>query len=182
MQCFELLDDAKKYISFDLISKNPQYAVIPFMSKNWPSTNKLWDHMGQVVMKASGEWVRLDVEVDGKGRTKTMYMCAYIKPTCLYIYVYNLQDDTSSMSGHTCSRATIAGSSSNSLAVWASKRGMPTDSAKANMTNALVNMCSWDICPFLLMEGAGFKNIIQIALDIGFANKTPLIVKDLLQS
>jgi hypothetical protein len=39
--------------------------------------------MGQVVMKASGEWVRFDVEVDGKGRTKTLYMCACIKPTCL---------------------------------------------------------------------------------------------------
>jgi len=41
--------------------------MMPFMSKNRPSTNKLWDRMGQVVVKASGEWVRLDVEVDGKG-------------------------------------------------------------------------------------------------------------------
>ncbi len=152
------------------------------MSKNRPSTNKLWDRMGQVVMKASGEWVRLDVEVDGKGRTKMVYMCACIKPTCLSIYVYNSRDGTSSMNGHTCSHAAIAGSSSNNLAVWASKRGMPTDSAKANMTNALVNMCSWDIRPFLSMEGASFKNVIQIALDIGFASKTPLLAKDLLQS
>jgi hypothetical protein len=29
--------------------------------------------MGQVIVKASDEWVRLDVKVDGKGRTKTMY-------------------------------------------------------------------------------------------------------------
>jgi hypothetical protein len=89
MQCFESLDDVKKKISVDLTNKNSQYAMIPFMLKNRPSTNKLWDCMGQVVMKASGEWVRLDVEVDGKGRTKTVYMCAYIKPTCLSIYVYN---------------------------------------------------------------------------------------------
>jgi hypothetical protein len=46
--------------------------------------------MGQVVVKASGEWVCLDVEVDGKGQTKTVYMCACIKPTCLNIYIYNL--------------------------------------------------------------------------------------------
>ncbi|CAM6070496.1 unnamed protein product [Sphagnum tenellum] len=59
---------------------------------------------------------------------------------------------------------------------------MPTDSAKANMTNALVNMCSWDVCPFSSMEGVGFENIIQTALDIGFASKTPLFAKDLLQS
>ncbi len=93
--------------------------------------------MGQVVMKASGEWVCLDVEVDGKGWTKTMYMCTCIKPTCLNIYLYNLQDGTSSMSSHTCSHATVAASSSNSLAIWASKRDMPTDSTKANMTNCL---------------------------------------------
>jgi hypothetical protein len=138
--------------------------------------------MGQVVVKANGEWVRLDVEVDGKGRTKTVYMCACIKPTCLNIYVYNLWDGTSSMSGHTCSRAATATSSSNSLAVWASKRGMPTDFAKYNMTNALVNMCSWDIRSFSLVEGAGFENVIQIALDIGFASKMPLLAEDLLQS
>jgi hypothetical protein len=59
---------------------------------------------------------------------------------------------------------------------------MPTDSAKANMTNALVNMCSWDIRPFSSVEGAGFKNVIQIALDIGFASETPLLAEDLLQS
>jgi len=117
MQCFESLDDAKKNISVDLTSKNPQYAVIPFTSKNRPLTNKLWDRMGQVVMNASGEWVHFNVEVDGKGRTKMVYMCACIKPTCLNIYVYNLVDDTSSMSGHTCSCVAIVASSSNSLAI-----------------------------------------------------------------
>jgi len=182
MQCFEFLDDAKKKIFVDLTNKNPQYAVIPFMSKNRPSTNKLWDRMGQVVMKASGEWLRLDVEVDGKGRTKTVYMCACIKPTCLSIYVYNSRDGTSSMNGHTCSRAATVASSSNNLAVWASMCNMPTDSAKYNMTNALVNMCSWDIRSFSSVEGAGFKNVIQTALDIGFASKTPLLTEYLLQS
>ncbi|CAM6022641.1 unnamed protein product [Sphagnum balticum] len=57
--------------------------------------------MGQVVMKASDEWVHLNVEVDGKGWTKTVYMCACIKPICLSIYIYNSRDGTSSMSGHT---------------------------------------------------------------------------------
>jgi hypothetical protein len=113
-----------------------------------------------VVVKVSGEWVCLDVEVDGKGRTKTVYMCTSIKLTCLSIYIYNLRDGTSSMSGHTCSHAVAVASSSNSLAIWASKCGMPTDSAKVNMTNALVNMCSWDICLFLSVDGAGFDNVI----------------------
>jgi hypothetical protein len=182
MQCFESLDDAKKKISVDLTSKNSQYAVIPFTSKNRPSTNKLWDRMGQVVVKASGEWVCLDVEVDGKGRTKMVYMCAYIKPICLSIYVYNSRDGTSSMSAHTYSHVVATASFSNSLAVWASKRGMPTNSTKANMTNALVNMCSWDIRSFSSMEGACFENVIQTTLDIGFASKVPLLVEDLLQS
>jgi hypothetical protein len=177
-----LLDDVKKKISIDLTSKNSQYVVIPFTSKNRPSTNKLWDRMGQVAVKVSGEWVRLDVEVDGKGRTKTVYMGACIKPTCLSIYIYNSRDDTLSMSGHTCLCAAAITSSSNNLAIWANKRGMPTDSTKANMTNALVNMCSWDIRPFSSVESVGFKNVIQTALDIGFASKTPLLVEDLLQS
>jgi len=86
----------------------------------------------------------------------------------------------SSMSGHTCSCVVAAASSSNSLTIWASKHDMPTNSTKANMTNALVNMCSWDIRPFSLVEGAGFKNVIQTTLDIGFASKTPLLAKDLL--
>jgi hypothetical protein len=59
---------------------------------------------------------------------------------------------------------------------------MPIDSAKANMTNALVNMCSWDIRPLSSVEGVGFENVIQTTLDIGFASKMPLLVKDLLQS
>ncbi len=84
------------------------------------------------------------------------------------------------MSGHTCLCVATAACSLNSLAVWASKCGMPIDSAKANMTNALVNMCSWDILPFSSMEGACFENVIQTALDIGFTNKMPLLTKDLL--
>ncbi len=63
----------------------------------------------------------------------------------------------SSMNGHTCLRATIAASFSNSLAVQASKRNMPTDSAKANMTNAFVNMCSWGIRPFSSVEAQASK-------------------------
>jgi hypothetical protein len=182
MQCFESLNDAKKKISIDLTNKNLQYAVIPFTLKNRPLTNKLWDRMGQVVVKANGEWVCLDVEVDGKGWIKTVYMCTCIKPTCLSIYVYNLRDGTSSMSGHTYSCAIATAYSLNNLAIWASKRGMPTDSAKANMTNALINMCSWDIRPFSSVEGAGFENVIHAALDIGFASKTPLLAEDLLHS
>jgi hypothetical protein len=133
-----------------------------------------------VVVKANGEWVHLDVEVDGKRQTKMVYMCAYIKPTCFNIYIYNSQDGTSSMCGHTYSHAVVTTSSSNNLAVWASKRDMLTDLAKANMTNALVNMCSWDIHSFSSVEGASFENVIQTALDIGFASKTPLLAEDLL--
>jgi hypothetical protein len=59
---------------------------------------------------------------------------------------------------------------------------MPTDPAKYNMTNALVNMCSWDIRSFSSMEGASFENVIQTALDINFASKTPLLAEDFLQS
>jgi hypothetical protein len=86
------------------------------------------------------------------------------------------------MNGHTCLHVVDATSSSNSLAVWANTHGMPTDSPKVNMTNALVNMWSWDIHPFSSMEGASFENVIQTALDIGFASKTPLLAEDLLQS
>ncbi len=66
----------------------------------------------------------------------------------------------SSMNGHTCLHVAAIASSSNSLAIWANKRDMPTNSAKANMTNVFVNMCSWDIRPFLSVEGTGFKNVI----------------------
>jgi hypothetical protein len=86
------------------------------------------------------------------------------------------------MNGHTCSRVAAVASFSNNLAVWVNKCGMLTDFAKANMTNALVNMCSWDIRPFSLVEGLGFENVIQTALDICFTSKTPLLVEDLLKS
>ncbi|KAH9530758.1 hypothetical protein CY35_19G001100 [Sphagnum magellanicum] len=76
MECFESLNDAKKKISADLSSKNPQYQVIPFTSSTRPSDNKLWERMGQVVVKATGQWVCFDVpvELDGKARTKRMYV------------------------------------------------------------------------------------------------------------
>ncbi|CAK9858181.1 unnamed protein product [Sphagnum jensenii] len=54
MECFESLDDAKKKIFVDLSGKNPQYQVIPFTSSTRPSDNKLWERMGQVVVKATG--------------------------------------------------------------------------------------------------------------------------------
>ncbi|CAK9877739.1 unnamed protein product [Sphagnum jensenii] len=43
-------------------------------------------------------------------------------------------------------------------------------------------MCAYDIRPFAVVEGPGFHDVIQIALDIGFASKTPLLADDLLQS
>jgi hypothetical protein len=59
---------------------------------------------------------------------------------------------------------------------------VPTDHAKASMTNSLVNMCAYDIRMFAVVEGPGFHDVIQTALDIGFASKTPLLADDLLQS
>jgi hypothetical protein len=122
MECFESLDDAKNKISADLSNKNPQYQVIPFTSSTWPSDNKLLERMGQVVVKAIGQWVCFDVpvELDGKARTKRMYMVAYMKLTYFTIYVYNSSDGTSSMSAHTCSRVAVAASFGN-LHVWATK-------------------------------------------------------------
>jgi hypothetical protein len=139
--------------------------------------------MGQVVAKATGEWVYLEVPVEsnGKVRTKNVYLYACIKPTCFTIYVYNSRDGTSLMTAHTCSRAAAA-ANSGSLHVWATKKGVPTDSAKAGMTNSLVNMCAWDIRSFALVDGPGFANVIHTALDIGFTSKTSLFAEDLLQS
>ncbi len=139
MECFKSLDDAKKKIPTDLNNKNPQYQVIPFTSSTRPSDNKLWERMGQVVVKAIGQWVCFDVpvELDGKARTKRMYVVACMKPTCFIIYVYNSRDGTLSMSAHTCSRVVVTASFGN-LHAWATKKGVPTDHAKASMTNSLV--------------------------------------------
>jgi hypothetical protein len=68
------------------------------------------------------------------------------------------------------------------LHAWATKKGVPTDHAKASMTNSLVNMCAYDIRLFVVVEGLGFHDVIQTTLDISFANKTPLPADDLLQS
>jgi hypothetical protein len=121
------------------------------------------------------------VELDGKARTKKMYMVAYMKPTCFTIYVYNSRDGTSSMSTHTCSRVAVATSFGN-LHAWATKKGVPTDHTKASMTNSQVNMCAYDIRPFAMVEGPGFHDVIETTLDISFASKTPLLADDLLQS
>ncbi|PTQ50293.1 LOW QUALITY PROTEIN: hypothetical protein MARPO_0001s0300 [Marchantia polymorpha] len=68
MECFEFSDDIKKKIAIDLRSKSPQYQVVLFTSKTRPSSNKLWQRMGQVVKKSNDEWVcfKLPVEVNGK--------------------------------------------------------------------------------------------------------------------
>jgi hypothetical protein len=181
MECFESLNDAKKKISADLNSKNPQYQVIPFTSSIRPLDNKLWERMGQVVVKATGQWVCFDVpmELDGKARTKRMYMVACMKPTCFTIYVHNSRDGTSSMSAHTRSRVAIVASFGN-LHAWATKKGVPTDHTKSSVTNSLVNMCAYDIRPFAVVEGPGFHDVIQTTLDIGFASKRPLLADDLL--
>ncbi|OAE35849.1 hypothetical protein AXG93_4225s1540 [Marchantia polymorpha subsp. ruderalis] len=56
MGCFESLDDAKKKIVSDLSTESLKHQVISFTLKTRPSSNKLWQHMGQVVKKANGEW------------------------------------------------------------------------------------------------------------------------------
>jgi hypothetical protein len=136
-----------------------------------------------MVVKATRQWVCFDVpvELDGKAKTKRMYMVACMKPTCFIIYVYNSRDGTSSMSAHTCSRVALAASFGN-LNAWATKKGVSTDHAKANMTNSLVNMCAYDIRSFMVVEGPRFHDVIQTALGIDFASKAPLLADDLLQS
>ncbi|CAM6026046.1 unnamed protein product [Sphagnum balticum] len=91
MQCFESLDDAKKKIPVDLTNKNSQYAVIPFTSKNWPSTNKLWDRMGQVVVKASGEWVCFDGRWMARGGPKRC-TCAHASSPLALVSTYTTRE------------------------------------------------------------------------------------------
>ncbi|CAK9275811.1 unnamed protein product [Sphagnum jensenii] len=102
-----------------------------------------------------------------------------MKPICFTVYVYNSSDGTLSMSAHTCSRVVVVASFGN-LHAWATKKGVPTDHAKANMTNSLINMCGYDIRPFAVVEGPKFHDVIQTALEISFASKTPLLANDLL--
>ncbi len=83
------------------------------------------------------------------------------------------------MSAHTCSHVAVAASFGN-LHAWATKKGVLTNHAKASMTNSLVNMCVYDIRPFGVVEGPRFHDVIQTALDIDFASKTPLLTDDLL--
>jgi len=48
------------------------------------------------------------------------------------------------------------------------------------MLNALSDMCALDLRPFYTVSGAGFRGVIQQALDIGFESKTPLFADDVL--
>jgi hypothetical protein len=60
------------------------------------------------------------------------------------------------------------------------KHGTPSLHQKKKMLNALSDMCALDLWPFYTMSGAGFRGVIQQALDIGFESKTPLFADDVL--
>lgn len=85
------------------------------------------------------------------------------------------------MLAHTWSRVATAASSSK-LLLWQIKEYVPTNSIKISMTNSLFNICAWIIRPFASVEGVGFENVIQTALNIGFASKTSLLAEDLMKS
>jgi hypothetical protein len=98
---------------------------------------------------------------------------------CKDVYAYSKGNGTSSLVNHKCSLKMAAATTASGILHFV-KHGTPSSHQKKKMLNALLDMCALDLRPFYIMSGAGFRGIIQQALNIGFESKTPLFANDVL--
>jgi hypothetical protein len=98
---------------------------------------------------------------------------------CKDVYAYSKGNGTSSLVNHKCSPKMAAATITNSILHFV-KHGTPSSHQKKKMLNTLSDMCALDLRPFYTVSGAGFRGIIQQALDIGFESKTPLFSDDVI--
>lgn len=93
--------------------------------------------------------------------------------TCNAVYIYSKKTGASTMSDHKC----IQTANATSSILEFTTQGTAIAAYKSRMKNALVQCCAFNIRPFSIVEGEGFRAVLQAYLDIGLASHHCLLVR-----
>jgi hypothetical protein len=169
----------KKRLVESLNGKMPKHVMIaptqkrvPILGPMLPSTADCWTKFSWIASKESNELVMIKND-----RNDHVFFMAC--NNCKDVYAYSKGNDTSSLVNHKCSSKMAAATTVSGILHFV-KHGTPSLHQKKKMLNALSDMCALDLRPFYTMSSAGFRGVIQQALDIGFESKTPLFADDVL--
>jgi hypothetical protein len=171
--------ETKKRLVESLNGKMPKHVMIaptqkrvPILGPMLPSTASCWTKFSWIVDKESNELVMVKND-----RNDHVFFTAC--NDCKDVYAYSKGNGTSSLVNHKCSSKMAAATTTSGILHFV-KHGTPSSHQKKKMLNALSDMCAFDLRPFYTVSGAGFRGVIQQALDIGFESKTPLFADDVL--
>jgi hypothetical protein len=137
-----------------------------------PSTAGCWTKFSRIADKESNELMMVKND-----RNDHVFFTAC--NDCRDVYAYSKGNDTSSLVNHKCSLKMAVAMTASGILHFV-KHGTPSSHQKKKMLNVLSYMCTLDLRPFYTVSGAGFRGVIQQALDIGFDSKTPLFADDVL--
>jgi hypothetical protein len=89
---------------------------------------------------------------------------------CKYMYAYSKGNGMSSLVNHKCSPKMAIATTASGILHFV-KHCAPNSHQKKKMLNALSDMGALDLRPFYTVSSAGFRGVIQQALDICCAPK-----------
>jgi hypothetical protein len=150
----------------------PTQKIVPILGPMLSSTADCWTKFSWIADKESNELVMVKND-----RNDHVFFTAC--NNCKDVYAYSKGNGMSLLVNHKCSLNMAAATIVSDILHFV-KHGTPSSHQKKKMLNALSDMCALDLRPFYTMSGAGFRGVIQQALDIGFESKTPLFADDVL--
>ncbi|KAH9576140.1 hypothetical protein CY35_01G146700 [Sphagnum magellanicum] len=150
----------------------PTQKRVPILGPMLPSTAGCWTKFSWIADKESNELVMVKND-----RNDHMFFTAC--NDCKDVYAYSKGNGTNSLVNHKCSPKMVAATTASGILHFV-KHGTPSSHQKKKMLNALSDMCALDLRPFYTVSDAGFRGVIQQALDIGFESKTPLFADNVL--
>jgi hypothetical protein len=173
------MHETKKQLVESLNGKMPKHVMIA-------PTQKRVSILGPMLSSTAGCWTKFSWIADKESNELVMvkndrndHVFFTACNNCKDVYAYSKGNSTSSLVNHKCSsKITIATIASGILHFV--KHGTPNSHQKKKMLNVLSDMCAFDLQSFYTVSGAGFRGVIQQALDIGFESKTPFFVDDIL--
>ncbi|CAM6012271.1 unnamed protein product [Sphagnum balticum] len=171
--------ETKKRLVESLNGKMPKHVMIAPTQKRVPilglmllSTADCWTKFSWIADKESNKLVMVK---NDRNDHVFFTACNDYKD----MYAYSKGNGTSSLVNHKCSLKMAATTIVSDILHFV-KHGTASSHQKKKMLNVLSDMCALDLWSFYTVSSAGFRGVVQQALDIGFESKTPLFADNVL--
>jgi Hermes transposase DNA-binding domain len=179
------LSEFKQAIVASFHGRTPQYHIMHYTMTTQPSSLPLWKRFGPVCTVEDNKPVVFVIQrgedVTTSSKTNIQRKINFVGcHGCLTLYTYNSQTGTSALNSHKCPVPKVSPGGSHSMINYAKANILPNTGQKQLITRSLGEMCAFDIRPFSIVSGKGFRSLLQNVLDIGVASRNPMSIEDLL--